>query len=729
LLAAACILFLAAAAYFVLVELHRAAAVVNFDVYLYFIPNKLHAVQSVWHGGKGLLWNPYQACGEPFLANPAMGLFYPLHLLFLVLDPNVAVHAVLIINMALGATGMLLLGRELGFSWVAALGGALTFELGDAMSTLTGWSPMDNGPWTWLPWALLCCERLLRAPSRRGVAALAAVLALSLLAGWVLISALTYQLIALRLGWELVTRWSERPWRPMGAVVAGLVLGACLAAMQLVPAAELVSESERISVTQRDFLAYGGLTTDWRAAIRDRVPPVPFMVAPLILAAVAPLVGSRRRLVVFYLATGALYATLALGPRTPLYDLYIKLPPGAVTLRYPHRLFMIAGFTLPVLVASTLDGIRSASAGMRTLGAAVALVLSAALYWLTPGGLRPVEVVSLACLVGALWAAAARPRLLAPAWIVVGAVVLSLVGVPFHYLGRLLPSADVLWRHADTFATLRSSMTPQDRINIEQSMKSILDLSLVQKTAGLMRVPDVYDYEALLGGRLVDYVTTMWQGGPVNSVEAMTVWPTVQGGYRPRLFDLAAVRYVVTPPSSRFAAAGLELPPAPMSGPDLLVYANDSALPRARWVPRVEVIPDANALLNRLAYDSDDLAALAFVEEPPLSGFAGETAPSAQAGTARFVLDDPEHLVIDVDAPARGFLVLADQYSPGWRARVDGSAVPIVRANYTFRLVEVPAGRSRVEFRYRPASVAIGAAVSHATVALLGAALRRKRHG
>jgi len=265
-------------------------------------------------------------------------------------------------------------------------------------------------------------------------------------------------------------------------------------------------------------------------------------------------------------------------------------------------------------------------------------------------------------------------------------------------------------------------------MDIEQSTKSIFDLSLVQKTASVVQMPDVYDYEPLLGHRLIDYVTTMWLGGPVNSVEEMTTQPTVKGGYRHRLFDVAAIRYVVTTPSSPFVASGFALPPASMSGRDLLVYANDSALPRARWVPRVEVIPDANTMLNRLAYGSDDLATVAFVEQPLPSGFVGESPPS-RAGTTRFLRDDPERLVLEVDAPSPGFLVLADQYASGWQARVNDNPVPIVRANYTFRLVEVPAGKSQVEFRYRPASVAIGGVISLATVILLGAMLRRKRKG
>jgi uncharacterized membrane protein YfhO len=55
---------------------------------------------------------------------------------------------------------------------------------------------------------------------------------------------------------------------------------------------------------------------------------------------------------------------------------------------------------------------------------------------------------------------------------------------------------------------------------------------------------------------------------------------------------------------------------------------------------------------------------------------------------------------------------LSDLYFPGWQASVDGADTPIYRANYTFRLIEVPAGRSTVEFRYRPTSFLIGAILS-----------------
>jgi hypothetical protein len=724
---AAFALLLGAAAYFVLVELHRPGLTPALDVYIYYLPNKLHAVHSVWQGGRGLLWNPYQSCGEPFFANPAMGLLYPPHLLFLVLEPNAAVHAVLILNMVIGGVGMLLLTRELGLGWVAALGGAVVFELGDPMAQLTGWSPMQNGPWAWVPWALLLCERLLKEPTRRRVVALAVVLALELLPGWVLITALTYQLIALRVAWELLTGARPRPWRSALAIGAALALAAGLAAVQLIPAAEFAGLSSRVALEAQEFLKSRASMTDILTSVKSRIPPVPFMVAPLLLATVAVFASSHRRMVGFFLLAGGLYGVLALGQTTPLFGLYAKLPPGASTIRYSTRLFWITGFSLAMLAAFGLDALQRVAgrAARRWLAAVAALAVGAAVYVLTPGGLRWEETVAVALVVAAVLTAAARPSWGRPAGYIAGAALaLNLVAVPLHYGGQLMPTVDSYWRHADTFAGLDPPLTAQDRIYIVSAIPSMLDFSLLRKTATLLRVPDIFDYDALMEFRHAEYSVMMWHGATITSMEDFTNMPTRGKGFQRRLLDLAAVRDVITSPSANLNH--LELPAVPAGTPDLRVYRNDSALPRARYVPRVEVIADPDALLNRLAFGADDLSQVAFVEASPPSGFTGDAAAAAK-GTARFVTNDPEHLVIDVDAPARGFLVLADEFYPGWQATVNGAPVPLLRANYTYRLIEVPAGTSRVEFRYRPASVAVGAAISVLTLAMLALLFWRKR--
>ena len=222
-------------------------------------------------------------------------------------------------------------------------------------------------------------------------------------------------------------------------------------------------------------------------------------------------------------------------------------------------------------------------------------------------------------------------------------------------------------------------------------------------------------------------------------------WGFVFGGYFPagfqrRLLDLAAARYVVVAPREDRTSTipGLGAPPAPdqprrracLQEPDGAAARRLGADDRGR-----RPTPRCSSTGWRPA--PTILRQVALVEEPA-PAFRGEAGEPA-TGTVDFETDDPEHVVLRVHAPRRGFLVLADQWFPGWRATVDGTSVPIVRANYVFRLVEVPAGDSVVDFRYRPRSVALGALVSALSIAgvvgllirtppgLSAAAARRRR--
>jgi hypothetical protein len=308
----------------------------------------------------------------------------------------------------------------------------------------------------------------------------------------------------------------------------------------------------------------------------------------------------------------------------------------------------------------------------------------------------------------------------------VACVALNVVAVPLRYAGNLLPSAGNLRRHAATFASLDPPLSAQDRVLLIGEGSTLANLTFVQKTATVLRVPDLYDYEPLLGRRFSEYAGAMWQGvAPVTTGQDFERAASPSTSQR-RLLDLASIRYVITSPKIDPAAKGIDLPRVQTADAELHVHRNDAALPRARYVPQVAVMQDPAALLERLARGTDDLAELALVEATPPNGFVG-TDGAAPAATTRFVTNDPEHLVIDVDAPAAGFLLLADQYYPGWRATVNGVDTPIQRANYMFRLVEVPAGPSRVEFRYRPGSVAAGAAVSAVALAAWTALVWRGR--
>ena len=74
----------------------------------------------------------------------------------------------------------------------------------------------------------------------------------------------------------------------------------------------------------------------------------------------------------------------------------------------------------------------------------------------------------------------------------------------------------------------------------------------------------------------------------------------------------------------------------------------------------------------------------------------------AQTGSVRIRNYGPTEVLLDVDAPRGGFVVLNDVWQPWWQVEVDGKPTQLLRANVIFRAVQVPPGRSTVRFVFRP---------------------------
>jgi hypothetical protein len=358
-----------------------------------------------------------------------------------------------------------------------------------------------------------------------------------------------------------------------------------------------------------------------------------------------------------------------------------------------------------------------------------AIALAVALLWaLTPGGFTQVEwgaigLIALAC-------AAALARWSVARWapaVVLVALVIQLIWAYSSPMAYLLPGAPDYGGARSVFADLRRRMGSQDRVYLVHGG----DLRFISKSASLFHVPAVLDNELLVSQRFGAYQVMLWTGRRMASLNDVNYGgPLLSRTFSRPLLDLAAARYLVVEPKWSSSVEETAQPLQRLATIDeLTIFENPSSRPRAFYVPRVEVVADPDVLLARLAAGTDDPGEVALVEAVPASGFTGSAGPTSQA-SVRFERDEPEHLVLDVDAPAAGFLVLSDQYYPGWKAQVDGRAVPILRANYTFRAVEVPSGRSLVEFRYAPTSIVLGAAVSAASLlAVAVLAVRSARHG
>ena len=94
---------------------------------------------------------------------------------------------------------------------------------------------------------------------------------------------------------------------------------------------------------------------------------------------------------------------------------------------------------------------------------------------------------------------------------------------------------------------------------------------------------------------------------------------------------------------------------------------------------------------------------------------------------ATIVQYESQHVRIEADAAAPSLLVFNDANFPGWQAYVDGKPVPSVMANYLFRGVLVPPGKSTVEFRYQPLSYRAGWTIAATAFLLLAGLILRER--
>ena len=73
------------------------------------------------------LWNPWQMCGTPFMANPNTALFQPLNMILLILpvEQGLAAHAFL--SLIVMALTFVLFARVLGLGYLASLFGAIAY--------------------------------------------------------------------------------------------------------------------------------------------------------------------------------------------------------------------------------------------------------------------------------------------------------------------------------------------------------------------------------------------------------------------------------------------------------------------------------------------------------------------------------------------------------------------------------------------------------------------------
>ncbi len=309
------------------------------------------------------LWNPYSASGEPWLANPQTGVFYPPAWIFVLLPFATAYMLFLLFHLALLGCSAWLLFRRFAHPAAALLGAVALMFSGPTLSMLDVQNNLATMAWMLLVIGAaldLRTEHHRQAVSGKGRGSwrrAAVLLTLSFLAGepfFALLGACAFALIV----------------RRVREVALAGGAAAALSAAQLFPLLEMLAISDRrAGLGAEQVLRDSMPLRDW---LRLAVPPrfsagafdahlsqhyvpviyVGVVVAALAVVGVIALIRARRfALLAAAGATILFVASVAVGPA-----ILAELP---VTLfRYPARVVPLAAVAIVALAVAGWDRLR-----------------------------------------------------------------------------------------------------------------------------------------------------------------------------------------------------------------------------------------------------------------------------------------------------------------------------------------------------------------------------------
>jgi hypothetical protein len=726
------------------------------DILHFVLPEQVFAARALAQG-RLPLWNPLVYGGAPYFAEPGTGVLYPPNWVFLVLEPGRAATAFVLLHLPIAALGMLLLARAVRLSPGAMALAATSY-------VASGYLLSMHGVHYYFASAALfpLCAALLVRCGRQGsaratVVAAGAVLAL-VLNGEVQALALA-ALLALAL---LLDDAGERTLT--GAclsLLAAMLLGAALGAVQLVPAALFTAETVRARGVP---LGESALWSMHPLRLLELIVPQPFGLAwpdngywgppsapgahhlpwalslwlgpsALLLAPAALLGRGRTRAL---LAMAALGLLLAAGARTPLFALWHRAVPLADRFRYAEKYALLATAALVLLGASGLDAARTqprarraalalfVCGGVLLLAAAIgALRNSAFLSSAIAGGLAGaqanlgpedalVATASALSRAGSLCLALAfalhltrsRPGWLAPLFVLAGGVAGAANGLRLLSYG----DGDFLRQPPPIVAQVRAA-TPRGSTG-----RAFADGSCVFDGQG--------------EGPLLQRVRRFqWKVGKENFLTLFGVPEVLGYGAAERPSQVA--QFAALRPSGLLAAARA-------FGAAVVVGCDGGGEPHARAIPdaipRVRYARSATAPADPAGRAAALLAArpgTALLDPGPERALpAGPPAGTGEPGTAAVIEDRAEFVRVRAEG-AGGVAVLADVFAPGWSATVDGAPAKVLRADAGFRAVALLPGAHEIAFSYRAPGLAAGAALSAGTAALCALLLlhgeRRRR--
>ncbi len=702
--------------------------------------------RSEIRSGRAPLWNPWNGCGSPHLANAGAAALSPFALPGYLVGERAGAVVSAALELFLLALFAWLFLRELGTGVLAAVVGATAFAFAGANA-----HPLANGragALAALPAALFFVERTLlsvrsvacrdtgerRSTARiRGpLAGLCLTFALGSLGGspaaLALAAVVAFAWTAVRVvGIAQATRAAGCELRPLvvagGKAALALTLAAGLASFRILGWLELRAHAE--TATPLPSSPPGSGLAPWPLLFfpgalgsgpADAILPLHVGGLVLFLALASLAFSLRDSRIPWFLAIALLCAAAATESDPVLRRL------GAVGV--PSDEAGQGGFALGLSCAAALAVDRIArfrgqrpwfSASLLAIGAIAFLALFRLGLERAPGfdasasapELRHAAIVFAAGVVAVCLLGVARGRntnLLAGAGLVLAVFTASSAPLAAS-IPRCEVKADTPWTDAlrglrERVGTDRVLVVGDDTLPAEANVP--YEIALLTSRGGTEIASFARRFRASFGGSAVCGPVAL---APSRALQTFGVrWLLANDAFEPARSRPADFERVAFP------------------GP-LALYRFEKSLGRC-WLVRRSVeaanAEQAFAFADDPAFDPARVVILGpdgtGEEHPGASAKNLESALGARIADLatstdappRWTQVEPTWIRVEAECSAPAYLVLAQSWYPGWKARVNGIEAPLLRANAAFVAVELPTGLSVVEIAYQPKSIESG---------------------
>lgn len=732
------------------------------DLSRYYYPLRLFASNLI-KTGHFPFWNPFVGSGHPLFASLQSVVLYPPSLVYYLLNFDFAFNFFIVLHIFLGGLFFYLLMRDLKFNHLSSLISAVTFMFGGYLIAVINLTTTLASA-VWFPLVFLFYNRALSAGKIINLTLSSFFLGLMFLAGEPTPMYATVFLLGL-FSLNRIISEKKRIFEIIILYVSFIAIFALLFSFQILPFLELIKLSNRSqslfsdsvywSFPPRDLVNlllpffYGPLQFQNDAGFRQDWLLLTYLgVIPVILFLLS-FIFSRDKFSNFFKVIFLIGIIMIFGKFTPVYKLFYKFVPGFGLIRYPVKFFFLSAVSFAFLAGSgwqkyyemaKVSDPRLIKFIKRLFFAAfIAALIFLTLYlsknFIASRAWNYIERLDLKekydkfkyflifnvdffnfrrmllfFILGALglFFGAKKKAGLA----LTGGFIFSLIFIDL-YGGKNIEVNPVIKKEVFHKVTPNIAFLKKDK-----SLFRVFASAQMNKLNETLR-GNTYEeafaasVDDLCSNRLIEYGIYDARGyfsiHNANYSKVLNLVDTSPLPSSTNILSMLNVKYILTPKEIDDKQCELV-----NKGLSSFLYENKAVLPRSYLVPKFVVLKQEADIANKLKSKEFFPAKEVVLEEEPLSPqVSPNLAKQENKEYVNILIYEPNQAVIEANVLNQAkFLILADNYYPGWQVFVDAKQGKIYKANYILRGVYLPAGKHIVRFVYNPVSFKIGSLIS-----------------